>query len=509
MTGLRIGGLASGMDIDSLVEKLMTAERIPLDKLTQKKTTTEWQRDSYRAINTKLKTFDTYLFDNFSLSSNFNKKTATSSNESAVSVSANSTATGSIKIDSVSRLAVNATGISSEKDIDTSKNIKDVLNITGNQSISFKVFKDGKMVDSTPIEFNADTTTVSQFISKVNSSNAGVSLFYDDFTNKFSISSKSGGGDIFSTDPADQGTAEVQASSTDAKALFEAMGFTDSENLANGGSNASLSINGVQTERYSNTFSVNGLSISLKATTSSSTTVSASADIDSMVDKVKEFVEKYNELITGMNDSLKEKNYRDYAPLSDEQRKDMSESEQKLWDEKARSGLLRNDSIVSGGLSDMRNAIYGRVGSDTNVIDTLAEMGITTSSVYSDGGKLVIDEKKLRTSLTENPDKVVQTLTQSGSKSTATTEDTRGIIQRLRDSMTELTRKIEIKAGKSTHTDSQYSLGKSLIDMNNRITAFQRRLEDVESRYWKQFTAMETAINKANSQSSYLSGFGQ
>ena len=64
---MRIGGLASGMDIDALVEKLMNAERAPLNKLTQKKTTYEWQRDAYRDVNTKLKTFDTYIADNLVL----------------------------------------------------------------------------------------------------------------------------------------------------------------------------------------------------------------------------------------------------------------------------------------------------------------------------------------------------------------------------------------------------------------------------------------------------------
>lgn len=184
----------------------------------------------------------------------------------------------------------------------------------------------------------------------------------------------------------------------------------------------------------------------------------------------------------------------------------MSEEEQKLWDEKAKSGLLRSDSIISNGLSGMRNSIYGRVGTENMVIDTLAELGITTSSVYSDGGKLVIDETKLRKALTEDPNQVVKTLTQTGIKTGP--KENYGIVQRLRESITDFTRSIETKAGKVTQTDQQYTLGKSLIDMNERITNFQRRLEDVEARYWKQFTAMETAINKANSQSSYLSQFG-
>ena len=44
----RISGMASGMDIDTMVKGMMDAERVPLDKLYQKKTYTEWQRDDYR-----------------------------------------------------------------------------------------------------------------------------------------------------------------------------------------------------------------------------------------------------------------------------------------------------------------------------------------------------------------------------------------------------------------------------------------------------------------------------
>ena len=61
MAGLRIGGLASGMDIDGIVSKLMTAERMPLDKIEQRKIYTEWQRDDYRTMNTAIKEFGIHL----------------------------------------------------------------------------------------------------------------------------------------------------------------------------------------------------------------------------------------------------------------------------------------------------------------------------------------------------------------------------------------------------------------------------------------------------------------
>ncbi|MEI4769612.1 flagellar filament capping protein FliD [Psychrobacillus sp. FJAT-51614] len=685
MAGMRIGGLASGMDIDQIVGDLMKAERIPLDKLFQKRTTFEWQRDSYRAINTKLKSFDTYLFDNFSLSSNFNKKTVESSNANLVSATATGSASSNLSIEGVSQLATAARQIGNTISTSTggtatgATKMSELSGISGNTTISLKAIQSNGTLakEATNIEIKA-TDTIDQVISKINNSNAGVSALFEN--GKLSITAKNTG-DI-------KGGAEVQVSG--GNNVFSALGMTNSTNLASGGTNAVFQVNGIATERSSNTFTISGYNVTLKSTFNVKNTLeeqvarleiakdqaiqdvanaqtakdvalnnqslkqseydsafngltldqqtlytdtvkdssalkntlanlseehfldfknltatedadidsltitdeskkmlkslspedrvalqgmsngdftalkdvvvknisldianldvtrttndltaketlrdqkieeynlaiqqnnntspdasvptinlTASSDINAMVDKVKEFVEKYNELIGGMNTSLKEKKYRDFPPLTDEQRKDMSEKEQELWDEKAKSGLLRSDSIVSVGLSEMRNAIYGRVGIEDNIIDTLAEMGVTTSSAYSDGGKLVINEDKLRKALTENPDQVVKTLTRSGEKATDTSEDTRGIVQRLRDSMKKFTLNIEKKAGKASSTDQQYAIGKSLIDTNSRISNFQRRLEDIESRYWRQFTAMEQAISKANQQSAFLMG---
>ncbi|WP_391120386.1 flagellar hook-associated protein 2 [Psychrobacillus sp. L3] len=503
---MRIGGLASGMDIDQIVKDLMKAQRIPLDKLLQKKITFEWQRDSYRTINTKLKTFDAYLSDNFLLSSSFNKKKVTNSNSDLVSATANSSASGTLSIESVSQLATAARAVGDKTTYTNTTKMSD-LGIAGPSTIiSLKAIQsDGTMAAGvTNVTINP-TDTIDQVVSKINSSNAGVTALFED--GKLSITAKNTG-DIAGKDA-------IQV--TDSAGVFGKLGLDLSTKLK-AGTNAKFQVNGLETERSSNTFTISGYNVTLKSTfnvvdpvnpkppTVAAVQLKSETDIDSMVDKVKEFVDKYNELISGMNDSLKEKVYRDFPPLTDEQRKDMSENEQKLWDEKAKSGLLRSDSIVSSGLSGMRDAIYGRLGDEKGVINTLAQMGITTSSNYSDGGKLVVDEDKLRKALTENPDQVVKTLTQPGGKTPD--GDTRGIVKRLRDSMKQFTIKIETKAGKATVTDQQYTIGKSLIDMNTRITSFQRRLEDMEARYWKQFTAMEKAISKANNQSSYLSQFG-
>lgn len=746
----RIGGLASGMDIDSLVEKLMSAERAPLYKLQQKKTTYEWQRDAYRSVNTKIDTFSKYLFDNFLLSSNFVKKstTITGANSDKVSITAGTGASSSLNIQGVNSLASAATsgaktveqttyrnaadtdrlvdlgvaegtinlnidgvpkvinidsgtkvsdlvaegfaydkntgrfsfggkkvevaneesakflrdqlgfktsytssaikikdpddvnkeilakpstklgelGVSSltfsiggeapkTVNLDPEKNIADLvtelknegleasfdaktgkLNISakdgktlqfddGNQADLAKLgllqtvggfskafsqveidkyggtpvtpssstslqhlgllsdgkFKvsavqaDGKMKD-TIIEFKA-TDTVDSLIKRINSSGAGVTALFSN--GQMSISANSTGTNKENVD-ADIQLKSVKTVNDDQSEsidnsgfkLFNKLGFISSLdantqdeatfNLSNKGTNAKYKINDLEMESQTNTINIQGYSIKLTGTfntdyssTTQGVSVSASNDIDSMMTKIKEFVTTYNGLVTDLNNSLKENKYRDYAPLTSEQREGMSESEVKLWEEKARSGLLRNDSTLREGLSKMRSNFMGEIGGlNDSAIDSLSEIGITTSSKVTDGGTLVINETKLRAALEKDPDQVSKIFTQMGKAEDTVIDpvtgqsknvDSRGIVKRLRDSIDNFKLQIEKKAGRSTMTDSQYNIGKSMIDLDKRIDRMQTRLVSVEQRYWKQFSAMESAINKANSQSSIFS----
>ena len=115
MAGLRIGGLASGMDTDGIVSELMKAERLPLDKLTQNKQILEWQRDDYREMNTLLQDFDKFIFDNMTLQSNLIKKKVTSSDTSAVTATANSSAANINTKINVTQTAKSATWISTNE----------------------------------------------------------------------------------------------------------------------------------------------------------------------------------------------------------------------------------------------------------------------------------------------------------------------------------------------------------------------------------------------------------
>lgn len=611
----RVGGLASGMDIDSIVEKLMVAERTPLNKLKQKKTSYEWQRDAYRSVNTKLKTLDSFIFDNYRLTGSLSSKTATVSDSSKVSVIASAAAQGNLSISDVGPLATAAkitggdvgnvaltqrlakadtdslqtmmgAGAPAELKfdilgtnaqnitIDTTKSIKDVLtqlNASGTGLNAAYNSTTGKFSFATTtgntIDFNdagsktalsnfgMDTTKTSGTFTSAtkwiagNASTASSSTKLGEYglTNgTFKISAPNANGatvtkDISysATDTIDSLLTKINSSGVGVTSLVGSNGaisltanntgtgtisftaidpnlksiLTDNDPLkSKSGTDVTYVVNGVEMTSRSNQATVSGYNVTFKGEIDSiagdaPVSISSSASKDGIYDKIKTFIDTYNGLIADLSGQIKQTKYRDFAPLTDDQKKDMSDDEIKLWEEKAKSGLLRGDSIIRDGLSDLRSQFVNSISglSDTTK-DSFAEIGITTSKSWNDGGKLVIDDTKLRAAIEKNPDQVISMFTKTGEKTKVgnDTVDTRGIAQRLRDSLEGITKNIEKKAGKTTHTDYQYTIGKNMVNLNTRIGRLEDRLADVEKRYWKQFTAMEKAINKANMQSSYF-----
>lgn len=256
--------------------------------------------------------------------------------------------------------------------------------------------------------------------------------------------------------------------------------------------------------------------ISVDETAGKTVTLNSTTNVDEIIDKIKEFVKTYNGLITDLKNLTTETKYRDFKPLTTLQRKEMEESEIKLWEEKAKSGLLRNDSIITSGLSSMRSLIYQSNPAVANTkYNTLYNIGITTSKDFMSGGTLEINEGKLREALEADPESVVKLLTFGGEKAetgetgatvTATGEkvNTLGFMRKIRLEMDVIEKKIDERAGRGSMNETQFTLGKYLRDINKRIEDWQVKLVSIEDRYWKQFGVMETMINRANNQSAML-----
>lgn len=491
-SGSRITGLASGIDTESMVEKLMQAQSAQMEKLVQQKQKYEWQRDAYREVNTKLSTFEKTFFDEFGLQSKFPTKTVNVSDSTKISVSASATASGSLSVESVDKLAtagrIISDSISTKSGAKADKDTKlsDIEGFTAVDGVlKLEVLqKDGTMKPE-EIQYKADES-LSSFTSKLNK--IGLTAIVGD--GKISITSNVTG------EAPDKGDF-IRIENDDA-GLMKGLGFFNDNSKPINGTNAEYTINGIPMKSMSNQVSVSGYTITLKEKFTKDSinpiTISSTTDTDGMVNKMKDFITLYNDLITSLNDKIGEAKYKDYQPLTEAQRSQMTEDQIKKWEEKAKSGAIRSDSIVRNTLSNLRSTLYKGVGMGDGTEKALFEIGITTTKSYNDGGKLEIDEDKLKVALTKDPESVMKIFTQPNT----------GLVAQMRKISQNTVKTIEERAGKASSADNTYSLGKQLEGLTDKIADWKDRLKTIENRYWKQFSAMEDAIARANSQASYF-----
>lgn len=486
---MRVGGIVSGMDIEGMVSKLMEAERMPLERLQQQQKTLEWKRDGYRDINSHLLDLDKMMLD-MKLTTTYKPKQATSSMESAVTATATSSAANGNYSINVQELATSAMNVGTGG-VDANQDMSDYAG-----KHTFHTYDEKGVKQDHTFEIESGDK-LSDVLKKISSSSDGtVRAFYEESEGRVVLETTRTG--KYNTS---EGGSEIEFGNSINDLFTSGLGLDQSKET--GGTNAKFTYNdGLTIESRSNEYTINGLQLSFHQVTDGNARISVNTDVDQAVDKITAFIDKYNEAIDKMNGSQFEEKFRDFPPLTEEQREEMTEDQIKRWEEKAKSGLLRGEATVRDGMYALRQSMQQVVQTD-GAYNHLSQLGITTTKNWLDGGRLEIDEEKLRTALRDNPDDVYK-LFSNDEKGEA-----RGLINRFDDALDATRAKIEKKAGKATHTLDNYSIGKEIKNLNERISIFEARMEKVEQRYWNQFTAMERAISRLEQQSSQLfSQFG-
>lgn len=488
---MRIGGLASGFDTENIVKDLMRAERLPLDRVFQQKIRTEWQRDQYRTLSTKIAGFRNIVFD-MQLQSGFNVKTALTTNENVLSVRT----TGSAQVGSYNLLVkelatsanlITATGVK-ERFEDFTGGITEPMYIRIRSSHKNS---EGEPTEFMDIEINPGET-VDSFVQKVNTNKElKTSALYDQFTDSLVFTS---------TDTGENTEIQFDLANTETEnfviqVLQDELGY-----WSKNGTNAKIVINGLETERESNVFNLAGIEVTLKSSSQEVIKIDVSQDTDEIVNNIKNFVQQYNELIDEIHGKLTESFYRDFPPLTDEQKENMSERDIELWEEKAQSGLLRSDKILSDLVYSMRRALTTPVEGVDDDLNNLHQIGITTGSWY-ENGKLYINEQKLRTAIEENLDQVTELFTRNSEGSTSGEP---GLARRLNASLEAGLDRLANTAGKSTALYDKSTLSEKIRRYDDQILAMEERLIKVENRYWAQFSMMEKLLQEMYSQSDWL-----
>jgi flagellar hook-associated protein 2 len=243
-------------------------------------------------------------------------------------------------------------------------------------------------------KFNfTNNSNLRDIIDAINSSStAGVIATYDDFNDKITLTSAKSGDN-------NPGGNEIQFDDPNG---FLTQFLNIDKTKEQGGANAIVTINGVQTQKQSNTFTMNKVDFTLTGT--GSAVVNVSTDTSGIAKKITDFVNKYNEIISNINNELAEKratygdNYTRYLPLSDEQKKEMSDDEIKTWNDKAQEGILHNDSILSSIISQLRTSLFRNVntprvitGNQLSGIINLAGSNKFTMTVGHDTRTITLD----------------------------------------------------------------------------------------------------------------------
>ena len=376
--------------------------------------------------------------------------------------------------------------------------------------------KDGKkaftgseklVINGVEIEGITENSTINEIINKINSSDAGVTVSYLQNLDKFTISSK-----------VDGASGKVKWEGDLADTLF---GKYD-ENTVQKGQDAIVTVQyagsseTVDLYRGTNSFTQDGLNISIKgefgyekdadgkATTliqGEEVTFESKANVDNILSSIKDMVNAYNEIVDMVNGFLTTKPNRDYQPLTDDQKEEMTDEQIEKWEKKAKEGILFGDDLLRELSSDLRFVTMG------SLMSKLESIGISEVSDYTANGKLTIDENKLKNALETDPDKVAKIFTSTDKSQPGLMTNMKKITDSYAKTLGSPKGSLIQRAGSESSalslTDNE--IYKELKDIDDLISQLQTRLKSEQDRYISQFTRLETVIAQMNSQSSYLS----
>ena len=349
--------------------------------------------------------------------------------------------------------------------------------------------------------------TISDLVSAVNKSGAGVTMTYSKLENRFVVTANDlgNGGDI-----------DIE----DDDAFAKAIGLTGTGATYELGENAKFTMNGVEVYHNSNSYTLDGVTFDIsEVETNTDINVSVTKDYDDIKKSIKDFVNDYNQLIDDINNYTNTAPARDsknnkYEPLSDAEKEEMSEDEIEKWETLAKKGVLYNDTTVTGIMSKLRIAMYNSVKLDDGSSFGLYNMGIKTVSGLTDKegakiGKLAVDEEALDKAFEENPDAITKLFTDPNSgvmKQISNVIDdaistTRVVGNTVRGS---LVRRAGMASG-VTSTDN--AIYRQMEQITKRINTLQNRYDSKEEYWWGVFTNLEKMMSDMNSQSSYLASY--
>lgn len=564
---IRITGMNSGLDTESIISELVKAKSTKKDSLVKAQTKLQWKQDAWKELNTKVYTLYSKTLSNMRLQGDYYKKTTKVSNSNAASVITGANAVNGVQTLKIDKLA--KSGYLTGAELTTTKTNGDGTTTTekakydsstklGEMGITFT---DGKAKIDLEVggkdkgfEITANMT-VNDLVNKFK--DAGLNASFDAKNQRFFISSKETGaagnfditgdaakvlglkaltvekkaeyeqyckydensGAYVVKDEYKDGTGAIKAEVKAAvdKALDELNAYSYGATKIDG-QDAEITLNGAKFTSSTNTFQINGLTITANTETDEEFTITTENDTDGIYDMIKNFFKEYNTLINEMDSLYNADSTKGYEPLTDEEKEAMSEKEIEKWEEKIKDSILRKDSTLSSVASAMKsimaqgidmkdekgNPLRDAKGNAYGKL-YLSDFGINTLGYFTakdnEKGAYHIDGDpddtstsgngdKLKTAIANDPDKVVAFFTQLS----------KNLYEKLGDMM----KKTDYSSSFTLYDD--VSMKEEYDDYTSKIKTQEQKITDFEDRYYKKFSAMETALAKLSSKESAISG---
>lgn len=538
---LRMTGMYSGMDTESIVSQLVKAKSTKVTNLKNEQKKLEWKQTAWQGLNSKIYNMYSKTLSNLRLTSAYSKKSTVSSDSTKATVVASEGAVNGTQTLKVNKLAKSGylTGakLAGKTTTTTGTDGKDVTkvvnwettdklseidsNLTG-KTISITTGS-GTDAKTTDIEITADMT-INDLVAKFK--DAGVNASFDTTNQRFFINSTGTGSAKNFTLTSDDSTA-LASLGLDPNTTYTDINGSKNSCVKIEGQDAEIVLNGATFVSDSNTFSINGLTINTLGVTDEEISLVTSTDYDGIYNTIKDFLTEYNDLINEMDKLYNADSARKYDMLTNDEKNSMTDDEVEQWEDKIKSALLRKDNSLYNVMNTLTTTMMD--GYYENNLSDKQKKNMSASEIsawYKENGgkKHYLSDYGIGTlSYFEAQDNEHHayhingdaddefTSTKEDKLKAAIAEDPEGTANFFATLCKTLYSKLDETMSESTDYSSIYKvyndkqLKKDYNDYTTKISDAEDELNDYEDRWYNKFSKMEVALSKLQSQTSSIS----
>lgn len=563
---MRVSGINSGLDTDAIVQELVSAYNTKTEKYQKEQTKLSWKQEIWKGLNTKVYSLYNNV-GKLRFSSAYSTKKTTSSDTTKATVSASSNAVNGTQ--KLHVLATAQSGYLTGGKLSLRKEVTDTDGTTKLQDVKGTVKAETKLseigftgdeaslnINTTDEEGNAVTKTVSltkdstiQDVVNALKDN-GLNASFDANNGRIFVSSKNTGKAAdFSLSSAttklvekkdadgnvikdSNGKPEMESVALSAeeqaasKKLIGLLGLdTDSLNTYGNkaakidGRDAVIVLNGVKYTNTTNDFAINGLNISVNGVTddvadpdstdlsslndSTAISINTTTDSQGIYDTVKNFLTEYNNIINEITKLYNADSAGSYEPLTDDEKDKMSDTEIEKWETKIKDSLLRRDSSLSSVMNAMMTSMSQPIEINGKSY-SLSSFGIQTlgflNAAENEQNAYHIDGDEDDENTSGNDDKLMAAIT---SDSDTVIEFMKQLSINLYKSIDDQMQSNDLRSRYKIYNDKE--MDKQYTNLTKTIKEWESKVSDKEDYYYKQFSNMETALAKLQSQTSSIS----